>query len=381
VTVRRAAGVAVLALLGTSVPGHAAAPPDRAVRATYSQPAGVTTGSDATLLASATVTATARSDEDRVTVSAGDSGGTVALVVDVTRPRAAATRTITCDRFAVPVVPGTTVTVSPLAGRCPDGRVSVPLGGSITLSFHRVPPPPPYRGKVAPPSLRWAVIIGVQDYAGNTESTQGGLGDARAVRAALLASGWLPDHIKTVTDADATAAGVRAAFSWLASRSGPRTFSLLHWSGHVCIKSRGPCAAGHTYLWPYDNRFIPESEVKQRWAAVRGYGWLDIAGCEAGAFDTHSATKLFSGSSRANETSYESRSWRQSFWAGLVWDRGFTRGLADDQGRAHRATIGEMTRYGVAQAPPMTAAGEKGSQHPVVAGGSGSWTLYAPPGG
>jgi hypothetical protein len=90
---------------------------------------------------------------------------------------------------------------------------------------------------------------------------------------------------------------------------------------------------------------------------------------------------MFTASSRASETSYENTDWKQSYWTGLVWDRGFLDGMADPQGRAHRASIGEMTAYGKAQAPPMTASGEKGSQHPVVLGGSGTWRLSAPPGG
>jgi hypothetical protein len=40
-----------------------------------------------------------------------------------------------------------------------------------------------------------------------------------------------------------------------------------------------------------------------------------------------------------------------------------------------------MTAYGQQQAPAMTSSGEVGPQHPVVLGGSPSWTLSAPPGG
>ncbi|MDP9183032.1 MAG: caspase family protein, partial [Actinomycetota bacterium] len=233
----------------------------------------------------------------------------------------------------------------------------------------------------ASPSMRWAVVIGVGDYGGSTHSTVGGAGDAVAVREALLSAGWRSDHILTVTDGAATATGIRNAFTWLASHSKPNTFSLLHFSGHVCIASRGPCPSGHAYLWSYDNRFIPDTEVRSAMSRVQGYSWMDIAGCEAGAFDLHSSTRMFSASSRASETSYENPDWRQSYWTGLVWDRGFSQGFADDRGMARRATIGEMTAYGRQQAPPMTASGEKGSQHPVVAGGNPSWTLYAPPGG
>jgi len=116
-------------------------------------------------------------------------------------------------------------------------------------------------------------------------------------------------------------------------------------------------------------------------ARVRGYSWLDIAGCESGAFDIHSSTRLFTSASRASETAYENTDWHQSYWSGLVWDVGYLQGLADDKGRSARATIGEMTAYGKRQAPRMTSKGERGPQHPVVAGGNPAWTIYAPPGG
>lgn len=379
-TVRRSGAVAVLAVLAAALPATARTPAYRVVEATYTQPAGLTTGNDARLVRAPTASSTAQRDEDRVTVSASDRGGVVALVIDVTRPKDDPVRTVTCGPFSTRVVPGTTVTASPLAGRCPDGRVSAPRGGVVELSFHRLPPRPA-PPKAAPPSMRWAVVIGIQDYAGNTHSTVGGIGDARVVRLGLLRAGWLPDHILVLTNQQATASGIRNAFAWLAARSGPRTFSLLHYSGHVCIASRGPCGSGHTWLWAQDNRFLREDEVKRLWGRVRGYGWLDIAGCEGGAFATSSATKMFSASSRANETSYESPQWKESYWTGLVWDRGFGYGLADDQGRPYRATIGEMTRYGVTQAPAMTGHGSRGPQHPFVVGGSARWSLLAPPGG
>jgi hypothetical protein len=378
VPVRRAVGLTAL-LLFPSLPGQAVSP-DRAVTVAYSLPAGTTTGNDATLFGSPTATAVAQADEDRATVSATDVSGGVALVVDVTPGGGATTRSITCTSVTVPVDKGTTVEVTPVAGRCTDGHVSMPRGGQVTLAFH-ARPRPPSRTPGAPAALRWAVVIGVGDYAGSTHSTVGGAGDTVAVRKSLLAAGWRNDHILVVTDTAATASGIRWAFDWLAARSTPKTFSLLHFSGHVCIASRGPCGSGHTYLWSYDNRFIPETEVRSMMLRVRGYSWLDVAGCEAGAFDLHSPYRMFTGSSRASETSYENPDWHESYWTGLVWDRGFRRGLADDRRRAHHATIGEMTAYGLRQAPPMTASSENGAQHPVVAGGSGTWTLWAPPGG
>jgi hypothetical protein len=381
VRVRLAVGLACL-LLAPTLPGRAGAAPDRVVKMAYAAAAGYTTGTSATLWGAPTATATSQSDEDRVVVTAADKGGGVALVIDVTTPDGATTRQVTCTELTVSVKPGTTVEATPVTGRCNDGHVSLPQGGEVALSFHKRPVPPrPPAPQFAPPSMRWAVLIGVQDYAGRTHSTVGAHGDVKAIRAALLAAGWRADHILVLKDSQATAQGIRRAFAWLAARSTPRTFSLLHFSGHVCIASRGPCKSGHAYLWAQDNRFLSEDEVRSRMLQVRGHSWLDVAGCEAGAFDQHSANRLFTASSRANETSYENPDWKQSYWTGLVWARGFSKGLADDKRVAHRATIYEMVRYGRKLAPGMTKRGQRGPQHPVVAGGSSRWTLYAPPGG
>lgn len=375
--VRRAVGVAIVLVL-PGVPSLAAPPTTRVVTVSYQLPAGETTGSGAFAWGSPVARDTARADEDAVTVSDVDRGGPVALAVDLTH-QGLSRRYVVCAPLRLAVSTGDGVAATPLAGRCPDGTVSAPMGGEVTLSFHKRPPKPRPRG--APPSMRWAVLVGINDYAGSTHSTIGGLGDVSVIRRALLAAGWRDDHILVVKGDQASRDGIRAGFGWLARHSTPRTFSLFHFSGHVCISSRGSCPSGHTYLWAQDNRFIPETEVRSRMAQVRGYSWLDIAGCEAGAFDLHSASRLFTGSSQPSETSYESRDWKESYWSGLVWDQGFLQGYADDKGRPRRATIGEMVSYGRLQAPVLTRKGQRGPQHPVVLGGRPTWTLYLPPGG
>jgi len=390
VGVRRVLVVAAVALLVPVVPSHGSPPPPkrRVVSVAYALPAGHTTGNAALLFGRATVTAEAQPDEDKVTVSAVDRGGRVALAIDLHRD-GGTRRAVTCRPMTISVHQGTRVSATPVVGRCVDGRISTPAGGKVVLTFRKRPvvvkpkpvaPAAPVR-RGAPPELRWAVLVGIDDYAGRTHSTVGAGGDVVAIRRALLQAGWRNDHILVVRERQATREGIRQALDWLAARSTPRTFSLFHFSGHVCTPSRGPCGDGHTWLWAQDNRFVSESELRTRMQRVRGYSWLDVAGCHAGAFALHSRQRLFTASSRASEKSYESKEWRQSVWTGLMWDRGFTDGQADDRGRARRATIGEMIAYGRAWAPKITRHGDYGPQHPVVMGGSGSWSIYAPPGG
>lgn len=392
---RRALALALAALACASVVGTVPASDAathgpsayRTAAGDYTMAGGATlSSSSAVTLTEPTVSDTARATEDSVAISVADaSASVVALNVSVTAPDGTGTESVVCNGGRVAVKAGTTVAVTPVAGLCPDGRTSLPRSGKVSLVFHRYLPLPKPTAKPggAPASLRYAVLIGIRKYAGGTEPTVGGAGDIQAVRAALLGAGWSASHIRVVQDAQATATGIRDAMSWLAARSSNRTFSLLHYSGHVCIASRGPCASGHTFLWSYDNKFLPENEVAARMKQVKGFAWMDIAGCESGAFDYgyHSASRLFTGSSRASETSYEEPHWGQSVWTGFAWDRAFNQGLADSRGRRMRATINQMAAYGARQTAAYTAHQSAGVQHPVVAGGSGTWTLYAPPGG
>lgn len=317
--------------------------------------------------------------ENRVHITAADNTGRlVALYVEYQAVGDTATSWhVWCGASPVlSIATGSSVRVTPVAGTCNDGSPSAPTSGSISFAFVR--PLPRLMPSTIGPDQRWAVLVGVQDYAGNTHSTYGARGDVSAIRTALMRSGWRSDHIVTVLDGQASGQAIIDAMSWLADRSGPDTFSLFHFSGHVCIASRGPCAAGHTYLWSYDNRFVPESTVGAVLGRVQGRAWFDFAGCESGAFDAglHSAKRLVTGSSQASETSYEQPEWNQSVWGGLVWDRAFLQGQAG--AAPNRATIGQMVAFGKAQAPRVTANQAAGAQHPYVAGGDPSQTLYAP---
>ncbi|MDT7571230.1 MAG: hypothetical protein QOE05_1404 [Actinomycetota bacterium] len=381
VTRRRAMALALAVLLpglvyaGSSAQAVARTA-SRTVQASYDRAGGVVTPATAPVLTEQGPLQPGKATEDelRVTVT-DDSGRPVAIQVEY-QPRSSTAHTtrVFCARTpTIWIKAGSGVRVTPLAGTCPDNTASVPTSGRIAIVFTRPVAPP-----TIAPAQRWAVLIGVQDYAGSTHSTYGARGDVKAIRTALLRSGWRSDHILTLVDGQATGQGVINAMAWLADHSSAGTYSLFHFSGHVCISSRGGCPPGHTYLWGFDNRFIPESTVGAVLGAVQGRAWFDFAGCEAGAFDVglHSAKRLVTGSSQADETAYEQPEWNESIWSGLVWDQGFLQGKAG--AKPGKATIGQMVAYGKAQAPRVTAKQAAGPQHPYVAGGDPTQSLYAP---
>jgi hypothetical protein len=224
----------------------------------------------------------------------------------------------------------------------------------------------------------WAVVIGIQNYQGSTHHTYGGLGDTAVFRNLLSRQGWPDSHVLQLTDGQATVANIRSAMQWLVAHSSPDTFTLFHYSGHVCIASTGPCASGHTHLWSVDNRFLSEDEFGQAMRGLQGQAWVDVSGCEAAAFDQGISTpqRLFTGSSAANEKSYENQAWQESVWTGLLVDQGMLQGKADSNGD-HRVSVQEAVRWARDQAAQMTEGQDHGPQHPVAGGGTGDWYLTA----
>ena len=381
-TLRTAGLLAVLlALVAVWHPVGASAPrtASRGVTLTYSQPGGlapVLSGSSTLLSPGAWQRVGAT--EDRVRVAGRDAGGKpIAVSLDYQPTATSGTETLlVCGTSSyLPVARGSELRVTPVVGRCTDGSVSLTTSGHITLTFLRPLPPP---SNIIPARDRWAVVVGIAKYAGRTHPTVGGVGDADHVRAALLTAGWYSDHILVLKDSQASGQAIINAMAWLAERSGPKTYTLFHFSGHACIASRGPCASGHTYLWGADNRFVSEDSVTRVLGRVQGHAWFDFAACESGAFDNglSSNLRLVTAASQANETAYEQPKWSQSIWTGLVFDQAFLQGYAGPQ--RHRATIAQMVAYGTAEAPRLTAHADRGPQHPYARGGDAKQNLFAP---
>jgi hypothetical protein len=272
------------------------------------------------------------------------------------------------------VDPGTTdpTTVAP---------VEFPPGALRTASATQTPPRRSGRAAAAtnsPSSNRsnsWAVLIGISHYQGNTEPTYGGDGDVAAFQSLLQQAGWAGSHILVLTDSAATAAGIRSAMSWLVSHSSPDSFTLFHYSGHVCEQGRGPCGGNEKYLWGADNVLIPDVEFGQTMRGLRGWSWIDVAGCEAGAFDQSlsSPQRLFTGSSMSTETSYEYPPWHESVWTGTLVDQGMLQGHAASG--PGPISIQQAVAWAKQQVAEMTSGQSAGVQHPYANGGTGDWYL------
>jgi hypothetical protein len=231
---------------------------------------------------------------------------------------------------------------------------------------------------------RWALVIGVSDYAGRTHDTVGGAGDAHDVREALVRSGWPADHVLMLVDGAATASAARDGMRWLVERSHERSFSVFHFSGHVKQRNGDPDGDGEAldeFLWFHDNQLVSDREFAESMRRLRGDAWINVSGCEAAGFDegVGSPRRLFTASSQEPEKSYERPDWRNSVFTGLLVDQGILEGRADANGD-RRVSLHEAFARAAELAPQMTARQRHGPQHPYLAGGDGTeWFLDPPP--
>jgi len=282
-----------------------------------------------------------------------------------------------------PVLVDTGATAPP-AKRAPRPVKGVVSGGRAALT---VPPisslgPPPgivkdlVPDRYAAPEDRWALLVGITDYRAPTHDTLAGANDVAFVRAYLLGAGWRADHIKVLTNKQANGAAMRAGLAWLVSKSTPGTFTLFHYSGHVKQEY------GHEKLWPYDRKFITDTELARTMKRTQGKVWVDIAGCEAAGFmeDLPSDRILVSTSSKRTQKSYENPQWHESVWVGLLWDAGMNQRQADVDHNG-LVTVGESLRYAAYWAEVVTYYQRPhGRQTPRIAGMPvRGWTLADPP--
>ncbi len=271
------------------------------------------------------------------------------------------------------------VTPSPTRPARPTAPKPAPVRARPLTPALGPPPGPQYDAppaQTAAPEDRYAFLVGITDYRAPTHDTIGSARDVRFIASLLEARGWLPQNIRTVTDAQATGAAIRSGMAWLTAKSTPGTFTFFHYSGHV--KQVGSTVK----LWPVDRDFLPDTQVASLLRGGTGKMWVDIAGCEAGGFqgDLPSDRVLFTASSTEAQKSYEYPDWGLSVWSGLLFDLGQGQGAADAD-RNSSVTIGEAIRYATYYAQAITL-GQRphGPQTPFAAGDAvRGWTLDAPP--
>jgi hypothetical protein len=133
-----------------------------------------------------------------------------------------------------------------------------------------------------------AVIVGISDYPGDENDLPYTADDARNMAAALRREGVLTGDSVILTDAQATAANVRAAFMRVAAQAGPNDMFLFFYSGHGDQGAVGtaPTEADRRmeYIYLYDHE-VSSATMSQWFANVHArLGVIALDSCFSGGF-------------------------------------------------------------------------------------------------
>ena len=215
---------------------------------------------------------------------------------------------------------------------------------------------------------RWALLIGINDYASPTGDLVGSRPDATLLRTVLLNMGWRSDHILLLTDRRATAAHIVEAIRWLYLKTTTASTVVFHYAGHekyTRTTSDGDSETRDVMIWGADNRFILDGNLGREMNRVRASKmWIDISTCRAAGFNDYGMVKtgrVLTFSSTASEYSYDVPSLKHSAFGYYLIRLGMYYKRADYNGDKS-VTVEEAAKY----ARPLVVAQTKNTQHPVT---------------
>jgi len=231
-----------------------------------------------------------------------------------------------------------------------------------------------------PASNAWAVVVGVNDYAGRTRDNLGSAQDAELLGELLVANGWRADHVLVLTDAGATRDRIVGALEWLARSTDDDSRVVVHFSGHVRQRAGDPDGDGEAVdegWWTADNAELWDADLATLLGPVRAAAlWLNVHGCEAGGFDdpgTAGPGRLVTWSSLETEKSFEDPDVGFSAAGRFAFAEALRDGHGDADGDG-RVSAQEAHAHAVPRVVELTS----GRQTPVSVDGLGMPFLLTP---
>lgn len=219
-----------------------------------------------------------------------------------------------------------------------------------------------------PATNYWALLIGINDYAGSTRDNVGSYQDARDLRRHLLSLGWYSDHIALIANRDATVPRIIQGVRWLASKTNSSSVVVFHYSGHempLKTSSDGDNESRDVAIWAADNKLLLDGVLGREMGKVAAAKmWLDLAVCRAAGFSDAGMVRsgrVLTFSSPEEELSYEDPGLHHSVFGWYVIMEGMRQGLGDANGDGI-VTVEEAYAYG----KPLVTDRTGGRQHPKI---------------
>ena len=164
----------------------------------------------------------------------------------------------------------------------------------------------------SPSTHKWALLIGLNDYAAPTVDNVGSRQDAEGMRTVLVGLGWRTDHIILIKDRDGTAQHIIDGIHWLSYKTKSDSIVVFHYSGHenhTRTTADGDNETRDVEIWAADNRYIIDGTLGREMNRIAAYHmWIDMSTCRAAGFSDYGMVKpgrILTYSSYESEYSYE----------------------------------------------------------------------------
>lgn len=215
---------------------------------------------------------------------------------------------------------------------------------------------------------KWALLIGLNDYASPTTDNIGARQDAEGLRTTLVGLGWRTDHIILIKDRDGTAQHILDGIRWLSYKAKSDSIVVFHYSGHenyTRTPADGDNEAMDVQIRGADNRYILDGTLGKEMNNVRAYHmWIDISTCRAAGFSDYGMVKpgrILTYSSVQSELSYEDPYSHHSVFTWWEVNLGIY-GKGADTNHDGKVTVEEAFWW----SKPYVTAYTRGLQHPYV---------------
>jgi len=202
-----------------------------------------------------------------------------------------------------------------------------------------------------PRTKRWALLIGINDYAYPTQDLMGSRQDAEELRTVLLRQGWRSDHIMLIRDRLGTAAHIIEAIRWLSLKTTTASTVVFFYAGHekyTRTTADGDNETRDVEIWAANNRMILDGILGREMNRVRAYRmWIAFSTCRAQGFSDYGMIKtgrVLTFSSTASQYSFDVPSLHHSAFGYFMIHAGMYLKAADAN-RDGRVTVEEAFAY------------------------------------
>ena len=156
----------------------------------------------------------------------------------------------------------------------------------------------------------YGLIIGINDYPGDSSDLRGAVPDAEDMSDVLAMNGVPATNVRTLLDANASTPNINDALQWLVTATRPDSTVVLFYAGHVRKVSDQTEA-----IVAADGGVLPDWYLAKQTEGLTAHDvWIVMAACYGGGFTELLAPgRILTAAADANSLAYENESFGRSY--------------------------------------------------------------------